>query len=132
MSLRGPEVANNSAPSVMRETFSNSSFAPLCSPTTCDLAYVLETSFSHAWPYLKSLGLAQENRVKMAIARGDPHKVLLEIALGSCKWTGYGDLSAEAGGTTAEWRLTFLNKSGALEVIMQDLLLRVSQAPESR
>ncbi|XP_070811438.1 apolipophorins [Pituophis catenifer annectens] len=81
--LHGPDVVNNSAPSVIREIFLNSSFAPLCIHTACNLEYVLETSFNHAWPYLTSLGLAQENRVKMAITRGDPHRVLLEITLGN-------------------------------------------------
>ncbi|XP_060549044.1 uncharacterized protein LOC117673079 [Pantherophis guttatus] len=113
--LHGPDVVNNSAPSVIREIFSNSSFAPLCIHTACNLEYVLETSFNHAWPYLTSLGLAQENRVKMSITRGDPHRVLLEITLGNGKWMGHGELSAEAGGTAAEWRVTFLNKSSALE-----------------
>ncbi|XP_013916830.1 PREDICTED: uncharacterized protein LOC106544943 [Thamnophis sirtalis] len=109
--LHGPDVANNSGPSVIREIFSNSSFAPLCNHTACNL----EISFSHAWPYLTSLGLAQENRVKMAITRGDPHSVLLEITLGNGQWMGHGALSAEAGGTAAEWRVIFLNKSDSLE-----------------
>lgn len=125
-------MANNSAPSVIREIFSNSSFAPLCIDTACNLEYVLETSFSHAWPYLTSLGLAQENRVKMAITRGNPHRVLLEITLGNGKWMGHGELSAKDGGTAAEWRVTFLNKSGTLEVIMQEFLPRVSQTQEGR
>ncbi|KAG8145598.1 hypothetical protein E2320_012116, partial [Naja naja] len=97
------------------EIFSNRSFAQLGIHTTCNLEYVLETSFSHAWPYLTSLGLAQENRVKMAVTRGDPHRVLLEITLGNGQWTGHGELSDEAGGTAAEWRVTFLNKPGTLE-----------------
>ncbi|XP_058013738.1 uncharacterized protein LOC131185316 [Ahaetulla prasina] len=113
--LHGPDVANNSAPGIIREIFSDSSFAPLCIHTACNLEYVLETNFSHAWPYLTSLGLAQENRVKMALTMGDPHRVLLEITLGNGKWMGHGELSAEPEGMAAEWRVTFLNKSGALE-----------------
>ncbi|XP_032086906.1 uncharacterized protein LOC116517843, partial [Thamnophis elegans] len=109
--LHGPDVANNSGPSVIREIFSNSSFAPLCNHTACNL----EIGFSHAWPYLTSLGLAQENRVKMAITGGNPHSVLLEITLGNGQWMGHGALSAEAGGTAAEWRVIFLNKSDSLE-----------------
>ncbi|XP_070616334.1 uncharacterized protein [Erythrolamprus reginae] len=113
--LHGPDVANDSAPHVIKEIFSNSRLALPCIHTACNLEYVVETSFSHAWPYLMSLGLSQESRVKMAITRGDPYRVLLEMTLGNGTWMGHGELSAKDGGTAAEWRMTFLNKSGALE-----------------
>ncbi|KAM6424394.1 uncharacterized protein PHA67_004969 isoform 2-T2 [Liasis olivaceus] len=113
--LHGPDVANNCAPNVIREILSKSTFPPFRIHTACNLEYILEISFRHAWAYLKSLGLAQENRGKVAIVTGVPHKGLLEITLGNCMVMGNGELSAEDGGTAAEWRMTFLNKSGTLE-----------------
>ncbi|XP_063171149.1 uncharacterized protein LOC134505396 [Candoia aspera] len=113
--LHGSDVGNHCAPNIMREILSNSTFAPFRIHAACNLEYILEISFSHAWPYLKSLGLTQENKVKVAIVSGDPHTGLLEITLGNRTLMANGALSAEDGGTAAEWRVTFLNKSGTLE-----------------
>lgn len=108
----------NCTADVIGELISNATFAQFRIHAACNPQHSLEIGLRHAWPYLSSLGLAQENRIKAAAVKGDEYKGLLEATLGKCKLTGNGEVNSEGEVTAAEWKVILLNKCDLLEVII--------------
>ncbi|XP_033023614.1 uncharacterized protein LOC117057008 [Lacerta agilis] len=113
--LSGSVGTVNCTADVIGEVVSNATFAQFRIHAAYNPEHSLEIGLRHAWPYLSSLGLAQENRIKAAAVKGDEYKGLLEATLGKCKLTGNGEVNTEGEVTAAEWKVILLNKCGLLE-----------------
>ncbi|XP_053220423.1 uncharacterized protein LOC128401423 isoform X1 [Podarcis raffonei] len=113
--LSGSVGTANCTADVIGEVISNTTFAQFRIHAACNPQHSLEIGLRHAWPYLSSLGLAQENRIKAAAVKGDEYKGLLEATLGKCKLTGNGEVNTEGEVTAAEWKVILLNKCDLLE-----------------
>ncbi|CAI5792169.1 XP_028562168.1LOW QUALITY PROTEIN: uncharacterized protein LOC114584447 [Podarcis lilfordi] len=113
--LSGSVGTANCTADVVGEVISNATFAQFRIHAACNPQHSLEIGLRHAWPYLSSLGLSQENRIKAAAVKGDEYKGLLEATLGKCKLTGNGEVNTEGEVTAAEWKVILLNKCDLLE-----------------
>ncbi|XP_062999023.1 uncharacterized protein LOC134409950 isoform X2 [Elgaria multicarinata webbii] len=113
--LNGSVHASNGAANLIGEVVSNGTWAEFQLHAACSPEHIVEISLRHLWPGLGSLGLAQENRIKVTAVKGEEYKGLLEVALGECMLRGNGELSTEGEAAESEWRVILLNKCDILE-----------------
>ncbi|XP_061456403.1 uncharacterized protein LOC133372116 [Rhineura floridana] len=113
--LNGSVLTSNCTADVVRELVSNVTFTPFHAHTACNPEHKVEISLRHVWPYLSSLGFAQESQINVATVKGDKYKGLLEVTLGKCTLTGNGELRTEGNAMAAEWKVILLNKCDIVE-----------------
>lgn len=111
-------LATNCATNFLGEVVSHDAFVQGHVHATCSPRQNMEISLKHGSFYLKSLGLAQVNQIKVAAASEDGSKGLREAMLGECILTGQGELRTDDGGVTTEWRVSLTNQCDSLKVII--------------
>ncbi|XP_044289621.1 uncharacterized protein LOC123025172 [Varanus komodoensis] len=113
--LNGSMFSSNCTSHATEEGISADNLAQSHLPPARSPRHTAEIHLSHVWPYLGSLGLAQENWIKLSAVEGEAYKGLMEVALGGCMFTGNGELSPMGEATAVRWRVILLNKCDLLE-----------------
>ncbi|KAH0631881.1 hypothetical protein JD844_019775 [Phrynosoma platyrhinos] len=98
--LNGSVLSSNCAADRMEEVASNYTFAQLHIHTACSPPeHIVQINFRHFWPYLRSLGLAEENQIKVTTVKKDGYRGLLEVSFGECMLTSNAELTTDDGKT---------------------------------
>lgn len=118
VSVNGSLFTSNSTANLVGHVSSNDAFVYLHLHAICGIQHSMEIGFKHSLPQLESLGIAQENQMKISALRGDTYKGLLNIAFGSCSFKTDGEVKPRNNETDTEWMFTLMNKCITLEVII--------------
>ncbi|XP_019350266.2 uncharacterized protein LOC102557779 isoform X1 [Alligator mississippiensis] len=117
VSVNGSLFTSNSTANLVGHVSSNDAFVYLHLHAICGIQHSMEIGFKHSLPQLESLGIAQENQMKISALRGDTYKGLLNIAFGSCSFKTDGEVKPRNNETDTEWMFTLMNKCITLEKV---------------